>query len=312
MKAGAALRDAIEGWQRQRKSVRKMRASDVAIVSAGKSGRTWLAVLISHVYHQRLGIDEREVIRFDNFRRLTPAAPTIFFTHDNRKDEERTPRFRASDFRGIKTILLVRDPRDTAVSSYFNNFRHPDDPRPVLHGKGIADFVIRNRLPRLISFLQRWHDQISKIERRLVVRYEDLRSRPQAELARIMQFIDNRPPVAAEIAAAVEFASFDNMKRREAANFFTTDRLRAADPAKEETFKVRRGKVGGYRDYFDADQLAAIEALMAAANLGAFGYLPAPIPSEAGPPAAGGARGPAGRDEPTPGLRPTQPAVGAI
>jgi hypothetical protein len=298
MRIGCALAGAAEQWQRQRKAMRKLRACDVAVVSAAKSGRTWLAVMISHVYHQRLGIDRREVIRFDNFRRANRAAPTIFFSHDNRKDEARSPRFRARHFRGVKTILLVRDPRDTAVSAYFNSFRHPDDPRPSLHRKGMTEFVIDSRLPRLIEFLRRWQHQIGEVDRHLVVRYEDLRSRPQAELARAMRFIEDRPPGAAEIARAVEFASFENLRRKEAAGFFATDRLRAADAAKPETFKVRRGKVGGYGDYFTPDQLARIQDQMARAGLDALGYLPAPVPDDAGPTMAAEALSPAGTGRP--------------
>ena len=41
-----------------------------------------------------------------------------------------------------------------------------------------------------------------------------------------------------------------------------------------DSFKVRRAKVGGYRDYFDEEQAAAIDALMAARQAPLFGYLP--------------------------------------
>jgi hypothetical protein len=254
-----------------------LRAADAVVVSAAKSGRTWLAVLISHVYHQRFGIDEQQVIRSDNFRRLNPAAPSIYFTHDNRKDRERTPRFDALQFRGIKTILLVRDPRDTAVSAYFNRFRHPDKPRLGPYRRSMADFVIQSRMPKLIEFMQRWHRHLAQIDRHIVVRYEDLRSRPQAELARIMSFIDQRAPTAAEIANAVSFAAFENLHRKEAGRFFGTSRLMSDDPANPDAFKVRRGKVGGYRDYFTAEELGQIEALVRDADLGAFGYWPNPV-----------------------------------
>src|SRR5262245_23927152 len=67
----------------------KLGGNDVAVVSAAKSGRTWLSAMISHVYHQRFGIPEGEIIRNNNFHRLDPRAPRIFFTHDNRKDSDR-------------------------------------------------------------------------------------------------------------------------------------------------------------------------------------------------------------------------------
>jgi hypothetical protein len=50
-------------------------------------------------------------------------------------------------------------------------------------------------------------------------------------------------------------------------------RLRNAnDP---ETFKVRRGKVGGYGDYFTEDQTAELEELMMTRLSPVFGYRPA-------------------------------------
>jgi hypothetical protein len=55
-----------------------------------------------------------------------------------------------------------------------------------------------------------------------VVRDEDLRTQSDAEFPRVMQFIDGRP----------------------------SDRLRPADPANPDSLRVRRGRVGGYRDYF--------------------------------------------------------------
>jgi len=38
------------------------------------------------------------------------------------------------------------------------------------------------------------------------------------------------------------------------------------------TFKVRKAKVGGYRDYFDDEQVAELNALVDATLLPVFGY----------------------------------------
>jgi hypothetical protein len=90
----------------------------------------------------------------------------------------------------------------------------------------------------------------NEVEAAAVVRDEDLRTQPEAEFPRVMQFIDGRPPRREEVEGAMTFASFESPKAEEAANFFSTDRLRPADPANPDSFKVRRGRVGGYRDYF--------------------------------------------------------------
>jgi alcohol sulfotransferase len=278
-KLGRALRDAVDGWQRQRKAVRKLRACDVAVVSAAKSGRTWLAVMISHVYHQRSGVPENLIIRFDNFSLLNPDIPIVFFTHDTQRIDRATPLFGAKHFHGVKTVLLVRDPRDTAVSAYFNHFRDLEKPRPgrpftAPDHSALVEYVLSNRLPRLIEFLQRWRGQLSDIDRHLLVRYEDLRSNPQSELAKVMTFIDDSEPAIEEIAKAVEFAAFENLRQKEASHFFSADILKSWNPSDPNGFKVRRAKIGGYRDYFTMDDLSQIERLMQDAGLEALGYAP--------------------------------------
>jgi len=52
------------------------------------------------------------------------------------------------------------------------------------------------------------------------VRDEDLRTQPEAEFPRVMQFIDGRPPRREEVEGAMTFASFESPKAEEAANYF--------------------------------------------------------------------------------------------
>jgi hypothetical protein len=258
--------------KRVAKRRRKLAAADVVVVSHAKSGRTWLATMISHVYHRRYGIPESELIQFDNFQKLDARVPRILFSHDNRKDEDKTPLFRPEDLRRQKVVLLVRHPCDVAVSSYFQTFRDARKGMEPGHAGGpIFEYVVEVKLPLVLAFLRRWREQIEQVEQALVVRYEDLRRRPEHELARIFTFIEGRADPD-EIKAAVDFASFEQMKQKEAANFFKSDKLRPGDPADPQSFKVRKGKVGGYREHFSAAELARIDALVAAADLGAFGY----------------------------------------
>ena len=252
---------------------RKIGEADVVVISHAKSGRTWLAAMISHVYHRRYGIAESELLRFDNFHRIDARIPRILFSHDNRKNEERRPLFAPSDFSGRKVILLVRDPRDVAVSAFFQSLRNARKGGSVDNpGDSLYEYLVAYKLPRVIGFLQRWQEQLDQIEQCLVVRYEDLRADAEQELARIFAFIEGRADPD-EISRAVAFASFDSLKKKEASNFFTSDKLRPGDPANPNSFKVRRGKVAGYQDYFTDEQRESIETMIEEANLHAFGYL---------------------------------------
>jgi hypothetical protein len=262
--------------KRVAKRRRKLAAADVVVISHAKSGRTWLAAMISHVYHRRYGIPESELIQFDNFHLLDQRAPRMFFSHDNQRDAARQPLLSPRDLHGKKVILLVRDPRDITISGFFHSMR-----KARRHGSALRqedqlfDYAVNFKMPRVLRFLTHWRDQIGESEHCLVVRYEDLRTQPQQELKRLFEFIEGHADDQ-EIAGAVAFGSIELMRQREASGFYSSDKLRPTDPNDLRTFKVRRGKVGGYRDHFDDAQVQCLDALVAAADLGVFGYLPGP------------------------------------
>ena len=109
----------LERWLRGREDWRKLRLADAVAVSFGKSGRTWLRVLLSRVYQLQHGLGERAVIGFDNLHYQTGAVPKIMFTHDNYVKDYTGHRETKEDFYDKKVIFLARDPRDVAVSQYF-------------------------------------------------------------------------------------------------------------------------------------------------------------------------------------------------
>jgi hypothetical protein len=78
----------------------------------------------------------------------------------------------------------------------------------------------------------------------------------------------------AEIQEAVDFGSFDNLRKLETSGFFRQGGMTLRNPDDPETFKVRRGKVGGYRDYFTPEQVAELEELTYSRLSPTFGYRP--------------------------------------
>ena len=71
------------------------------------------------------------------------------------------------------------------------------------------------------------------------------------------------PGSDAQVRDAVAYAAYDNMKQLEDKRVFWLSglRLRPGDRANPQSYKVRRAKVGGWRDYFDDGEVAAIDAL---------------------------------------------------
>jgi hypothetical protein len=88
-----------------------------------------------------------------------------------------------------------------------------------------------------------------------------------------LQLLGERPLEEKAFSHALEFSNFDHMKKLETAGTFESKILRAGDARDPESFKVRRGEVGGYREYLDAhDRVYATEATRKLD--GRFGYTP--------------------------------------
>jgi hypothetical protein len=103
-----------------RRNLERQKNADALIVSHTKSGRTWLRIMISYLYHLRYGTPESEIIDYDNLHKLNPAIPRLYFNRDTRVPifgrHQRYVQAPASK----KVLFLVRDPRDVAVSFYFH------------------------------------------------------------------------------------------------------------------------------------------------------------------------------------------------
>ena len=77
-----------------------------------------------------------------------------------------------------------------------------------------------------------------------------------------------------QVAEAVEYARYENMKKLEEKSVFRLagGRMQPGDKNNPDSFKVRRAKVGGYRDDFDAHQVEELEALVRENILPELGY----------------------------------------
>jgi hypothetical protein len=259
--------------------------ADATIVSYGKSGRTWLRLMLSRFYQRRYGLPEGTFLEYDNLSRRAPGIPTLLFTHGNYL-RDFTGHFNAvaEDFRDQRVLLLVRDPRDIAVSQYFQwkhrmsshkrwLNRYPDRDSEL----SVWQFVAEHEagLDRAISFLNVWAEAASRLEAIEIVRYEDMRTEPEASLYRVLRFLGADPDEAG-VRDAVEYARFDNMRRLEEGLqvFASGRRLVPGKRGKSDSYKVRRAKVGGWRDYFDEEQIAALDARVKAMLRPGFGYGP--------------------------------------
>jgi hypothetical protein len=269
----------------------KARRAGLIIIAHPKSGNTWLKAMLSRLYQVRYDLPASLLGNTDELANRNPAIPRFAatngcYSYEGSVGKALSPETLDPALRATPTLLLARNPLDIAVSWYFqftkrqsahkqelinHSIEHPIDRRTV----GMWDFVRHSDigLPFLIDYLNDWERKLSGHERALMVRYEDLRSQPAETLKRITKLI-GEDFSDEEIGEAVDFGSFENLRKLETSGFFRQGGMTLRNPDDPETFKVRRGKVGGYRDYFTPEQVAELEELTFSRLSPTFGYGP--------------------------------------
>jgi hypothetical protein len=238
--------------------------------------------MLSRFFQLRFGLAEDCLLSFDNLHGMNHAIPRILFTHDNYIRDYTDAGARKAAFYDKATVLLVRHPGDVAVSQYFQ-WRHRMLPYKKelnaypAHGSEISifDFVMHQEagLQRVVQFMNEWAKELPQVRNGLVVRYENMRADCSSEFRRILTWMGQQP-TQAEVDRSVEFASFDNLREMEVRRAFKSagKRMAPGDKSDPDSYKVRRAKVGGYRDYFDDDQMKQIESYIQDHLEPQFGY----------------------------------------
>lgn len=274
---------------RGRVEVARFRGADFAVLSRAKSGRTWLRAMLSRLYQLKYALADNLLLDYDNFRALDRRAPRVCFTHGHALGHRLDRTRDGAPLLAKPVVFLVRHPCDVAVSEYFQSTKRAKDYKRELYGVddtlSMHDFVMRSTvgLPAIVAFQNEWARRLPRMTRALVVRYEDMRARPVEQLARVVAHI-GAPFTDTQVRDAVAYGDFERLKEKERTNHFGSNRLVPGDVADPDSYKVRRAKVGGYRDYFDAAQLHAMHAYLQAHLTPAFGYLepaaPTPEPAQ--------------------------------
>jgi hypothetical protein len=259
------------GWIRRNFSsrARELSGGDAIILSIPKSGRTWLRAFLCAYFCRRFGLEfTLRPGRYD-----LPGFPRIVFSHDlfeHRTKGDRWDRVRGKylvprrELKRARIILLARDPRDCFVSLYLQLTRR-DPNAPLKLRQKAASEMLRDKVfgvRAIISTMNDWLNEFSERGNFALVRYEALRASPSEHFRDLLAVLGEPTPDANIFQEALEFSRFENMQKLEAAGAFDSNILHPGDVRDPESFKVRRGKVGGYREYLSAeDQLFAAEAM---------------------------------------------------
>jgi hypothetical protein len=257
----------------------KAQRANFLIIGHPKSGNTWLKVMISRLYQLRYDLPESKLINTDEFARKIPEIPRLAATNAYYSYEGEVGKLLAAGaadnpVRHKPVLFLARNPIDIAVSWFHQFTKRQSRAKQELINHSIANPIDRRTvqmwefvrhsdigLPSLIEYQNTWARNVQALEQGMLVRYEDLRAEPVPTLQKVMQLMGEQFSDA-EICAAVEWGSFENLQKLETSGTFSQGGMKLVNREDPSTFKVRRGKVGGYREDFDAHQVAELEALV--------------------------------------------------
>src|SRR5262245_52919611 len=229
------------------------RPPEAYIISYLKSGRTWLRLLLEKVLCDQFGVEPTHMLDTLRATCLAGVTPTKF-THDGSgmRDGVHFSKLSTSktQYEGKKVVLLLRDPRDVMVSCYFQATK-----RIKVFEGSIADFVRNEQygIRKCVSFYTNWGQNLHVPKECLCLRYEEIHAGPQRVLQTLLNFLGVRGVNPEILDAAVEFGRFENMKKMEATGQFNRQVMKPGDVRDDESFKVRRGEVGGYSNYLNSD-----------------------------------------------------------
>lgn len=232
--------------------------TDAYIVSFPKSGRTWFRTMLGTALQLQFGTKEVDPTSVHLMWMFDPNVPRLAFTHDinahlNHVDQVR---WEGERYCHKKTILLIRDPRDTIVSLYFEMTK-----RVGAYDGPISKFIREDAggLASLVAFLNAWVRNLPRLSQSLVLTYEDLHRTPQIAIRSALEFVGAKGVSEETIARAIELCSFEAMRRMELRGDVGHVRLRPGDISDPQSYKVRSGRIGGYRDVLNEEDCLFLE-----------------------------------------------------
>lgn len=219
------------------------------IVSYPKCGRTWLRIMLLE-YINSMG--HKQFHSYDNSIIFAPKSKIIKFDHDQGSwvpapIKSKDIIFKQSKYAQKKVVFLIRDPRDILISSWYH-LRYREN---IFHRD--LSFFIRSELVgihKIIAFMNSWVENAHLLDEILILSYETLRTDTPLFFSRILDFFDI-PKEEKLVLQTIQFSSFDKMKKRELHNKRVAPWLRCGTGGEgnmEKSSKIRKGKIGGYRD----------------------------------------------------------------
>lgn len=220
------------------------------ILSYPKAGRTWFRAIIALCFTD-LPLDE--AIEITETEKLRSDMPKLAFEHGSHRSPKNFTEFflKIADH---KVFILVRDPRDILVSSYFQETLRTG----FYKEKNIHKFLY-DPTYGVEAIVKYYNELIVSINNPIIVRYEDLHINTLGVITKF--FVDLNVHVEkSKIKKAIEQTRFETMQK--VALKSKNHRLQPTNLVDPESQKVRKGKIGNFVEYLNPeDQMYALQAL---------------------------------------------------
>ena len=255
------------------------RLSPVYLISFPKCGRTWLHVMIGKALQQHFAIEDPNILRIGEQKNRRIEFPGIAYIHDDAAHWKKAEELVTSKdyYRFKKVIFLTRDPRDVIVSLFFEKSKRL---KAYLAREKEAYSDLAERIEpyeaQLHTYLQEevggfdtilkyyniWAQNRHLPSKFLLVRYEDIHENPQRELRRVLTFLGIGTVSDQVISEAANFSSFNNMRAMERSDVYKNDLLRPTNKEDNDSYKTRKGEVGGFTNYLNSDEIRHLNSRM--------------------------------------------------
>lgn len=225
---------------------------DIFIVSYPKSGNTWTRFLIANLVYPEARPD------FANINRIIPDPEALSKRHLNRLPRPRIIKsHQYFDPRYKRVILVVRDPRDVALSQYYFHRK-----RTLIGDDYPIERFVRRFVAGETSPYASWGENVAgwlatryQTPGFLLLRYEDMIADTTRELAKVASFLE-LVSSAERLATAIERSSAQRMRQleqKQALKWSSTRETRQDIPF------VRTAKAGNWKSELPEQAVAMIE-----------------------------------------------------
>jgi len=251
-------------------AIEQEKPDDFVAVGYPKTGNTWARVMLGRYLQIAYGLPFMPLFDGGEKADLLNAGysgPRGVFTHapltfDGQVAMDLTYDNVVAPFTHKVVVLLVRHPLDALVSAYMQAVHRTAIPYRGTLPEFVADPV--HGLDVLLKFYQLWAAHRSKPRGLWLWRYEDVRRSPVDHLKSLIEFLGARLESSA-IADAIEYSSLDSMRAMERSTDTPVYRssglpiFATGDVNNPDAHHVRKGEIGGYKQYFDEETRSRLE-----------------------------------------------------